>query len=101
VYNAIDNAINYTPREGKVDVSVYLEEDKAIFLVEDSGIGIPEVEMEQVIQPFYRVNESNKPGNGLGLAISHEIAQRLGGEIFLENRKNGGFCFRYMQKVAI
>jgi len=101
VYNAIDNAIHYTPQGGKVDISVYLENEKAIFLVEDTGIGIPHVELEQVIQPFYRVNESNKPGNGLGLAISHEIAQRLGGEIRIENRKNGGLCFRYMQKITI
>ena len=97
VYNAIDNAIHYTPPGGKVDVSLYLEKDKAVFLVEDNGIGIPEIEMEQVMQPFYRVNESSKPGNGLGLAISHEIAQLLDGEIHLENRKSGGLCFRYMQ----
>jgi len=99
IYNAIDNAIHYTPQGGKVDISVYLENKKAIFLVEDTGIGIPEVELEQVIQPFYRVNESKKPGNGLGLAISHEIAQRLGGEILLENRKGGGLRFQYIQNV--
>ncbi|MGK0272273.1 MAG: two-component system OmpR family sensor kinase [Cocleimonas sp.] len=101
VYNAIDNAIHYTPKEGKVDISVYLENDKAIFLVEDTGIGIPEVELDQVIQPFYRVNESNLPGNGLGLAISHEIAQLLGGEIRLENRTNGGLRFKYTQKIIL
>ena len=49
------------------------------------------------MQPFYRVNESSKQGNGLGLAIIHEIAQLLGGEIHLENRKSGGLCFRYIQ----
>jgi len=101
VYNAIDNAIHYTPPGGKVDVSLYLEKNKAVFLVEDNGIGIPEVELEQVMQPFYRVNESSKQGNGLGLAISHEIAQLLGGEIHLENRKSGGLCFRYKQLAKL
>ena len=101
VYNAIDNAIHYSPPGGKVDVSLYLEKNKAVFLVEDNGIGIPEAELEQVMQPFYRVNESSKPGNGLGLAISHEIAQLLGGEIHLENCKSGGLCFRYMQLAKL
>ena len=101
VYNAIDNAIHYTPPGGKVDVSLYLEKNKAVLLVEDNGIGIPEVELKQVMQPFYRVNESGKPGNGLGLAISHEISQLLGGEIHLENRKSGGLCFRYMQLAKL
>jgi len=101
VYNAIDNAIHYSPSGGKVDVSLYLENNKAILLVEDNGIGIPEVELEHVMQPFYRVNESSKQGNGLGLAISHEIAQLLGGNIHLENRKSGGLCFRYMQLAKL
>ena len=101
VYNTIDNAITYTPQGGKVDISVYLKNDKAIFLVEDTGIGIPEGELDQVIQPFYRVNESNQPGNGLGLAISHEIAQILGGDIRLENRKSGGLRFKYTQKIIL
>ena len=57
--------------------------------------------MEQVMQPFYRVNESGKPGNGLGLAISREISQLLGGEIHLENRKSGGLRFRYMQLAKL
>ena len=97
VYNAIDNAIHYSSPGGKVDISLYLEKNKAVFLVEDNGIGIPEVELEQVMQAFYRVNESNKPGNGLGLSISHEISKLLGGEIHLENRTSGGLRFRYMQ----
>ena len=101
VYNAIDNAIHYSSPGGKVDISLYLEKNKAVFLVEDNGIGIPEVELEQVMQAFYRVNESNKPGNGLGLSISHEISKLLGGEIHLENRKSGGLCFRYMQLAIL
>ena len=79
----------------------YVERNKACFLVEDYGVGIPEVELEQVMQPFYKVNESSKQGNGLGLAISHEIAQLLGGQIHLENRRSGGLCFRYTQAAKL
>ncbi len=100
IYNAIDNAIHYSPSGGKVDVSLFVENQKAIFLVEDTGIGIPEAELKEVMQPFYRVNESNQPGNGLGLAISQEIAQHLGGIITLENRSTGGLVYRYEQQLA-
>ncbi len=97
VYNAIDNAIHYSKEKGKIDISLFIENNKAVYLVEDNGIGIPEDQLEQVLQPFYRVQEGNQSGNGLGLAISHEIAERLNGQITLSNRKSGGLCFRYEQ----
>ncbi|MEB8431912.1 ATP-binding protein [Cocleimonas sp. KMM 6892] len=100
VHNAIGNAIHYTPASGKVDISLFKQGNKAILLVEDTGIGIPEDELQQVMEPFYRVLESGKPGNGLGLAISHEIAEHLNGKIHLSNRKQGGLCFRYEQDLV-
>ncbi len=100
IQNAIGNAILYTPANGKVDVSLFKQGNKAVFLVEDTGIGIPEDELQQVMQPFYRVLESGKPGNGLGLAISHEIAEHLNGKIQLSNRAGGGLCFRYEQALV-
>jgi len=99
VRNAIDNAIRYTPAGGQVDISLFAEEGKAIFCVDDSGDGIPENEMEQVMEPFYRAQGNPQPGNGLGLAISQEIAQRLGGRITLSNRPEGGVSFRYAQQL--
>ena len=101
VRNAIDNAIHYTPHGGKVDISLFKQDDKAVLIIEDNGIGIPEKELKQVMQPFYRVLESSQSGNGLGLAISHEIAQHLGGDITLNNRKQGGLQFRYEQPLII
>jgi two-component system OmpR family sensor kinase len=99
VRNAIENAIHFTPHGGKVDISLYKQDGKAVLIVEDSGIGIPEAELEQVMQPFYRVMEGVQPGSGLGLAISHEIAQRLGGSIILANREHGGLQFKYEQPL--
>lgn len=99
VRNAIDNAIHYTPHGGKVDISLFKQDGKAVLIIEDNGIGIPEAELEQVMQPFYRVLESSQSGSGLGLAISHEIAQHLGGTITLMNREQGGLQFRYEQPL--
>ena len=100
IQNAIGNAIHYTPIDGQVDISLFIESSKAVLLVEDNGIGIPEDQLEQVMQPFYRVLEGEHQGNGLGLAISQEIAEKLEGKISLTNRENGGLCFRYEQAIV-
>jgi two-component system OmpR family sensor kinase len=99
VTNAISNALNSRPAGGKVDISLFIENNRAIFTVEDTGIGIPEDQLQKVLSPFYRVQESLNPGNGLGLTISQEIALRLGGSITLSNRTGGGLCFRYEQPL--
>ncbi|HIP94832.1 MAG TPA: sensor histidine kinase [Leucothrix sp.] len=99
VYNSIDNAIRYSPKGGKIDISLYQDQGDLVYLVEDQGIGIPEEQLKQVMQPFYRVQECEQLGNGLGLAISQEIAQLLDGHIELSNRKNGGLRFSYRQKL--
>lgn len=97
VRNALENAIRYTPAGGQVDVSLFAQDGQAVLQVADTGCGIPEAELSQVFEPFYRVGISPEPGNGLGLAISQEIAKRLGGRIRLENRDEGGLLFEYRQ----
>ncbi|SIS73917.1 ATP-binding protein [Neptunomonas antarctica] len=97
VRNAIDNAIRYTPADGQVDVSLSIMNNQAVLRVEDTGKGITNEDLTQVFQPFYRSQGNTQSGNGLGLAISQEIAQRLGGEIQLQNRPEGGLVFTYSQ----
>lgn len=101
VRNAIDNAIRYTPNGGTINVSLYAEEGNAIFRVEDTGSGVPEEELQLIFEPFYRTQGNSQPGNGLGLAISLEIARNLGGHITLLNRENGGLQFQYLQSQNI
>lgn len=100
VRNAIENAVRYTPAGGKVDINLVAEGNQAIFSVMDSGIGIPEDELGRVMEPFYRTQHCLQPGNGLGLAISQEIAQRLGGKIEILNRPAGGFHYAYRQPIV-
>lgn len=99
VRNALENAIRYTPAGGKVDVSLFVQDGQAVLQVADTGCGIPEAELSQVFEPFYRVGVTTG-GNGLGLAISQEIAKRQGGTIRLTNREKGGLLFEYRQ-IAI
>lgn len=84
VSNLIDNAIKYTPEQGRIHIEVRQESDRAVFAVSDSGIGIPDDEKDQVFQRFYRVGKSRSlPGNGLGLSLVSAVAEIHQGEITL------------------
>ncbi len=90
VDNLIGNALKYGT---KCSVSILQEETKVIICVSDDGPGIPEAELEEVFQPFKRVEASrNKEtgGVGLGLAVVRSVAHAHGGTAELENRPEGG-----------
>jgi two-component system OmpR family sensor kinase len=97
--NLVDNAVRYTPAGGKVDVSVVQAGGEVMFEVADSGPGIPDAELERVLEPFYRLDHSIASGSGLGLSIVSEIARRTGGRLVLENI-DGGFRARYFQPLG-
>jgi two-component system sensor histidine kinase TctE len=75
--NLIDNALRYTPQEGRVTVRVAadVERELAFFEVDDNGPGIPANERTHVLERFYRILGSNTEGSGLGLSIVREIVQ--------------------------
>lgn len=92
--NLVDNAIRYTPRGGRVDVSAGIFEGRPYIEVADSGPGIPVEERERVFDRFYRGGETGEPGTGLGLAIVKAIAQRHHGAITLADAPGGGLAIR-------
>jgi two-component system OmpR family sensor kinase len=88
--NLIDNAIRYTPQGGKVDVVLARTGDLLGFEVVDNGPGIPEEELERVLDRFYRGEHTKGTGSGLGLAIASRIAQRQQLTLSLRNNVEGG-----------
>jgi len=88
--NLIDNAIRYTPQGGKVDVVLTRRGDLLGFEVVDNGAGIPEEELERVLDRFYRGEHTKGTGSGLGLAIASRIAQRQQLTLSLRNNVDGG-----------
>jgi two-component system OmpR family sensor kinase len=79
IENIVDNAVRYTPRDGRVDVCVEAEGADAVLAVRDSGPGIPASERTRVFDRFYRApaaGAADVPGSGLGLAIVKRIAER-------------------------
>ena len=97
--NAIDNLLENAVRYGGgADMSVAREGDRLAIDVCDHGPGIPEEQLERVLEPFYRLETSRNPktgGYGLGLAISRNLARKLGGDLTLKNLPEGGLHARF------
>jgi len=93
--NLIDNAVKYTPEEGRVDVGIVKRADAVELRVDDSGPGLPEAERARVLDRFYRSGEPQAPGSGLGLAIVKSIADLHGATVALDKSTSlGGLCVR-------
>jgi len=75
VRNLVENSIRYTPEKGTVNVTIEKKDGHCYFVVEDNGPGIPENQIEHVFKRFYRVNEEEQKGTGLGLALVQRIAE--------------------------
>ena len=88
IVNLVDNAVKYTPPEGRVTVRSRASEF-AILEVEDDGQGIAEADRELVFERFYRVLGNEAPGSGLGLAIVREIADLHLGSVQLKPGPSG------------
>jgi signal transduction histidine kinase len=93
VTNLIDNALKFA---GEAEVNVRrTPEGLTCITVLDHGPGIPDVQLEAVLQPFYRLEQSrnrNTGGTGLGLAIAHQLALAIDGSLHLRNRSEGGLA---------
>jgi signal transduction histidine kinase len=90
--NLVDNALKFGNR---ADIAITHDQATGIvrIVVDDAGPGLPEGELEQVFEPFYRLESSRSRetgGAGLGLAIVRQIARSHGGDVTLENRTGGG-----------
>ena len=93
LYNLCDNAIRYNKENGSVTVKVRRQNDCAVLIVQDTGIGIPEECQERIFERFYRVDKGRSKstgGTGLGLAIVKHILVRLKGKLSLVSRPGEG-----------
>lgn len=94
--NLISNAIKFTPRGGRVTVSLEPRGGEAIVVVRDTGIGIPESELDQLYARFFRASTATRnavPGVGLGLTITKAIVTAHEGELDVESEEGVGTAF--------
>ncbi len=98
--NLVINAIKYTPRGGQIEIAVHVRSEAVAFSVKDSGIGISSGDLAHIFERFWRADPARSRGAeragggfGLGLAISHWIAQAHGGTIAVTSRLGRGSLF--------
>lgn len=92
VLNLIENAIKYTPNDGKIEVHTQEVDDKVIFDVRDNGPGVPPEDREHLFEKFFRgsAHHSAIKGTGLGLFLVKYFIELHGGEVFLETEVGKG-----------
>jgi len=95
--NLLSNAVKYTAADGAIDVKSRVDGQRALIVIQDSGMGIPAESLPQIFDRFYRVPENNSvaPGTGLGLSLVHYIVTELhNGTIEVESEVGQGTQFR-------
>jgi two-component system phosphate regulon sensor histidine kinase PhoR len=98
IVNLIENAIKYTPDNGKVAINCREEDGYGVISVQDTGIGIPSKDLPLIFDRFYRVDRARvrtAGGTGLGLAIAKFIVEMLGGKIGVNSEANHGTTFTF------
>lgn len=91
--NLVGNAIKFTQTGGAIAVSARCSRDEYIVAVSDTGIGIPESELDRVVQPFVQVDNPftrQHGGTGLGLALVNAMIEKHGGSLRLESTQGSG-----------
>ncbi|HLF24995.1 MAG TPA: ATP-binding protein [Anaerolineae bacterium] len=103
----LENALNYTPRGGKISVTtstqVYADKDWVTLTVRDTGAGFLPEELPQLFARFFRgdaARDFTKPGVGLGLSICKTLVDKLGGRITVDNQPGQGAALTIWLKRA-
>ncbi|WP_420628823.1 response regulator [Candidatus Leptofilum sp.] len=94
--NLVNNAVKYTPENGRITISTDVQDDQVRIHVQDDGMGIPADDLPHVFDSFYRVsNEATKTieGTGFGLAIVKSIVEQHNGQIEVASSVGKGTCF--------
>jgi two-component system phosphate regulon sensor histidine kinase PhoR len=95
--NLVDNAIKYTPNGGRITVRWGATADTVSFEVEDTGIGIPDPDVNRVFERFYRVDKARdraQGSTGLGLSIVKHLVQAMRGQVRVNSKLEKGTTFR-------
>jgi len=94
IRNILQNALEFTPENGRIKVSIGKELDRYRLRIQDSGPGAPDWALERLCERFFSLprNETGRKSSGLGLSIVNAVVELHEGRFFVENSDDGGFC---------
>ena len=101
--NLVNNAIKYTEPGGKVQVSLRRDHRGVVGVVEDTGIGIPDGDIDRIFEEFYRApaaKDVDAHGSGLGLSIAKSVVDLHGGSLGVESELGKGSKFTFVFPVG-
>lgn len=92
IVNLLQNAQEFSPVGGEVELRCVAEDKRVTFVIEDRGTGVPDYALSRIFERFYSLPRpaTNRKSTGIGLALVREIANLHGGDATLENRAGGG-----------
>jgi signal transduction histidine kinase len=102
--NLLFNAVKFSPKDGTIHLNATRKDAFALISVSDEGPGIPQDQLEQIFERFHQVHDPqnvNPHGTGLGLTISREIVERMGGRIWVESSLGTGATFFFTVPLAL
>lgn len=101
--NLISNAIKFTHSNGQISLTTYREDDKVVFSVQDSGIGIDHEVLPLIFNKNFHESKAGtqrEKGTGIGLKLCKEFVDKLGGDIWVESKPNEGSIFSFSLPLA-
>ena len=102
--NLLINAIKYSPRATKIDVTITEEDEQVLVHVHDYGIGISKNQQQKIFERFYQVPEKKQqqfPGLGIGLTLAADIIHHHGGKIWVTSEEGYGSTFSFALPVKV
>jgi signal transduction histidine kinase len=93
IENVLRNAIRFSPENSEIEIIVSEKSAHAVISVRDHGSGVPDVDLQRIFEPFYRVSTARQReagGTGLGLAITARVMALHGGQVAAQNHADGG-----------
>ena len=91
--NLISNSIKFTPENGEITINTYQKNNKTVISVSDTGVGIPENKIQNLLNPNYQettIGTNNEKGTGLGLILCNELINKLNGKIIIKSKLKKG-----------
>ncbi|MDG3581099.1 substrate-binding domain-containing protein [Galbibacter pacificus] len=106
-FNVLSNAMKFTPAHGKIEVEIFEEEEKVKICIRDTGIGIPQEDIQNIFNPFVQASNNDRPSSGLGLYIAKQFIELHKGTIAIHTQKGTEFIIvipkgnKHLQHIKI